>query len=327
MAMQLLKNEFQGLTNNQAYELAFNKRLLRPNPNIPGRFLGNTQRDDFLPHLHALLHQLSEQSQIFDFGAGAGEIVELALSEVADATINLEEPNPLLLAQYLERVSKSDNLTLGVSHAGPLQDYYDKNATALRPPAQQDLALAIHMIYHLTNFADETIDPETDIKQAIGAMYSFLKPGGSLFIVFANQLISTTGQASRYYFQQKKDLQTVENLKLICASRDALLRKGLIEKQLDMEFPDSKAVVSSTVTDSYIYGLTRDDIVAMCMTGELGEANDDLFDIEKLEILKDFIDKHEQEIGLTVEDRDMPQKGMIRANQSQIITVIKRQSR
>lgn len=47
MVIQFLKDESRGLTKNRAYELAFNKRLLHLNPNIPGRFLGNTQRDDF----------------------------------------------------------------------------------------------------------------------------------------------------------------------------------------------------------------------------------------------------------------------------------------
>ncbi|MBY0358333.1 MAG: class I SAM-dependent methyltransferase [Candidatus Obscuribacterales bacterium] len=324
---QLLLDEFRGLNNNQAYELAFNKRLLRPNPNLPGRFLGNSQRDDFLPHLHTLLRELPESAEIFDFGAGGGEIVDLALKEVASATINLEEPNPLLIAQYKERIAKSVNLSLGVSHTGPLQDYYGADAAVLRPLKQQDLALAIHMIYHLTDFTCAQIEPDQDLKQAIGAMYSFLKPGGVLFVVFANQLVSTTGQASRYYFQQKNDLATVQNLKQICESRDKLLRQGLIELYLDSIFPDSKAVIKSVSTQSCIFGSTREDIVAMCLTGELGEANDEPFDLNKLEILTEFINRHEQEIGLTTEDREIPQKGMVRSNQPQIITVIQRQSK
>ncbi len=324
---QVLKDEFRGLTNNEAYELAFNKRLLRPNPNLTGHFLGNTQREDFLPHLRSLLKNLPKQAQIFDFGAGAGEIVDLALREVESATINIEEPNPLLLAQYVERVSNSGNLSLGILHTGPLQDYYEAaNVEIARPSVQQDLALAIHMIYHLTNFEHEKIDPDADIERAISTMYSFLKPGGVLFLVFADQLLSTTGQASRYYFQRKNDMRTVGNLERISESRDRLLREGSIETHLQAAFTDSRAVVDSTVTDSYIYGETREDIVAMCLTGELGEANDAPFNTEKLDILADFINENENEIGLTKEGRELPQKGMIRAHQPQVIVLIQRQS-
>ncbi|MBX9694319.1 MAG: class I SAM-dependent methyltransferase [Cyanobacteria bacterium] len=326
--MQVLKDEFRGLTNNQAYELAFNKRLLRPNLSLPGHFLGNTQRDDFLPHLRSLLKNLPQQAQIFDFGAGAGEIVDLALKHVDNATINIEEPNPLLLAQYIKRVLNSGNLSLGITHNGPLQDYYDtSNVEVARPSVQQDLALAMHMIYHLTSFESEEIDPDADIERAVSTMFSFLKPGGVLFLVFANQLISTTGQASRYYFQRKNDMRTVRNLERICASRDRLLREGSIESHLQAAFTDSLAVVSSTMTDSYIYGESREDIVAMCLTGELGEANDVPFDTEKLDILGDFVDEHETQIGLVEEQREVPQKGMIRANQPQVIVLIQRLSK
>ncbi len=43
-------DDFKGISNNEAYKRVFADRMMLPHPTDAGRFLGNTQREDFLPH-------------------------------------------------------------------------------------------------------------------------------------------------------------------------------------------------------------------------------------------------------------------------------------
>ncbi len=319
--------EFKNITNNQAYELAFNNRLLLRDPANPNVFLGNTQRQDFLPYLEEIVSKLPPEAQIFDFGAGGGEIVDVALKAAHSATINLEEPNHILLRQYESRIKKYQNLKVGISYQGPLEDFYQKPESVMAPympDKTQNLILAMHMIYHLTNLKDDRINPDHDLSNALAAMYGFLKPEGLLFLVYADQSISTTGQAGYSYFKEIGRSDISLRLKSIWESRNKLLREGGIISALRLAFPGTNPQAHSIRTASFIYGKTEDDIAAMCLTGELGESNDDAFDINKLKLCREFIENHKNEIGLSIEDRDVRQKGMVRSNQPQIITMIHR---
>src|SRR3954469_14458491 len=98
--------QYQGLTNAEVYQIAFHKLLMLPDPLRPGKFLGNSQREQFLPVLERALARLKALSvpRILDVGAGSGEIVEIALSRLHHAVISIEEPNPLLLQEYRREV-------------------------------------------------------------------------------------------------------------------------------------------------------------------------------------------------------------------------------
>lgn len=320
--------EFQDITNNEAYRKAFNERLLLPDPDVVGHFLGNTQRADFLPQLRQLITELPPHPNIFDVGAGAGEIIDIAFAAQESGVINLEEPNPILLAEYVERVEHHPALTLGMAHEGPLQDFY-RGADQPVPmivDASQQLVLAIHMIYHLTNFRSTApIDPRQDIIDALFFLYAKTAPGGHIFLVYADQERSTTGQAGLDYFsRQPNETATVENLKSIWRARNALLRDGEIESVLATAFPNSGPAIGVTITDSLIYGYGNEDIAIICLTGELGDADDRRFQTDKLSSCHEFIVRNPGKIGLMVEDQDVPQKGMIRSNQPQVMTVITR---
>jgi SAM-dependent methyltransferase len=327
MNIQTLKEEFTGKTNHEAYQLAFIKRMLRPNPSEPGTFLGNTQRQEFVPLLTSLFEKLPAAPQVFDIGAGGGETVEAALKYLRTATVNLLEPNPVLLARYKECLRQHASLHEGVSYCGPFEDYYQPGKAHPPLPKQpQDLVLAIHMLYHFTDPRNELITPDGDLEAAVTKMFSFLAPGGFLFIVFANQLVSTTGRAGRYYFTETGRSDVAERLLQIARSRERLLGRGEIKEVLEKQFGEGSAVVESTMTPSCFYGDDQSDIVAMCITAEIGEINDQPFDLHKLDICANFVEKHAADIGLTVESRDLPQKGMVRSNQPQIVCIIQRLS-
>jgi len=302
---------------------------MRPDPSRPGHYLGNTQREGFLKYLIPIIDQicLTEPGtpfQIFDFGAGAGDIVDLALKRFPSAVINLEEPNSILLNQYLAKVMRRPQLQLGISYSGPIQDYYESDADAPRPGLPQDLVLGVHMLYHLTHLHDADIDPDKDLIEAISTMYSFLKHDGVLFLVVADQRISTSGQASRYFYQKKEQDAALENHRKIADSRFRLLFEGQVAEHLNERFKDSKAQIQSFEDESYVYGDCKEDIVAICTTAETAEANDKPFDLEKLEIFDEFIETFPQKIGLVTETQDVPQKGMMRSNQQQIVTIVRR---
>src|SRR5688572_12118531 len=123
--MNTLLEEFSGITNNEAYKLAFTKRMLRPDPYRPGEFLGTTQRKDFMAVLEPLVAELPHHAQVLDIGGGSGETtVQLALKDVSNAILSVVEPNPVLLDQYKEHLKNSRNLQLGISHCGTLQELY-----------------------------------------------------------------------------------------------------------------------------------------------------------------------------------------------------------
>lgn len=340
--LKALLDEFRGVTNERAYELAFHKRLMRPDPSRPGHFLGNTQREGFLQYLLPIVDELRAPFkpdedlelpkhnygrppiQIFDFGAGAGDIVDLALKKFPWAVVNLEEPNPILLSKYKAKLLNYPQLELGIAYSGPIQDYYKSDTAAPRPEEQQDLILGIHMIYHLTHLHDPEIDPDRDLIEAISFMYSLLKSNGVLFLAVADQRISTSGQASRYYYQKKGHGAALDNHRKIADSRFRLLQEKQIAEQLNQRFPNSIAQIESYEDESYVYGDSKEDIVAICTTAETSESNDKPFDLEKLEIFHEFVETFPGKIGLVRETRDIPQKGMMRSNQQQIVTVIRR---
>jgi hypothetical protein len=114
-----LYEEFRGLTNERAYVKAFNERLLCRSPGRQELFLGTDQREYFLPLLRGVVAGLPEEAQVFDCGAGAGEIVDSCLAQVPGrATIHLEEPNPRLFLQYVQRIQACERLRLGTVYNG-----------------------------------------------------------------------------------------------------------------------------------------------------------------------------------------------------------------
>ena len=118
-------DEFSGLTNAQTYVNVFSKRMMKPVPNKSGEYFGCDQRIDMLPVLRKLVAKLPENAEIFDVGAGAGDVVEFALKYApANTVINIEEPNRDLINSYLKILKKYPQLKQGITYDGILQDYF-----------------------------------------------------------------------------------------------------------------------------------------------------------------------------------------------------------
>jgi len=304
-----LEEEFSRYSNKQAYDAVFASRMMLRDPEQKDRVLGNTQRDDFLPVLHSVLGKLPPQPHVFDVGAGAGDIVDLALNHLVNATLHVEEPNQELLNRYQERVAQYPALSCGHVFTQSVQD---EIATWPRgePPLRVDIVLAVHMLY----FVD-------DLVGTLQALYQCLNPGGVLFVVVADQLRSTTGRAGRYHYECMGDKNRVNELDMVWRQRDSLLARGEISNILDPVTPPRVDVVRH---ESWLYGRTKDDLVAMCLSGELLVADDQSFDLRKLESCRRYLDQHGGDVDLSVEERDVTQRGWFRSRQPQIVTTIRR---
>lgn len=321
MSLAAVLSEFRGLSNNEAYLHAFNQRVLLPSEDPVDPFLGNTQRVMFLPFLNQIVAGLGIGAKVLDIGAGKGEIVDLSLESHAPAgtTVSIEEPNPILFQAYQQRLQRSPSLRLGQSWNEPVQDLYQRNLAD-----HYDLILSIHMIYHLTDWQDFNQDPVKHLEEMVAFAYSLLKPGGRLFLVYADQEHAMSGRAGLYYYRTRGDRRLEKNLVRLYRARNQLFAEGGISLALTRLFPNSTPTVTSHLLASCFYGRKRADLAAMALVGEMISADNQPFDTEKLVACAEYFELQGHEVGLTREESAGPRQGMWRANQPQIATIIQR---
>ena len=320
--------EFSGLTNEEAYVHVFSKRMMVPVPDKPGEYFGNDQRPDMRPSLQKLIAEVPEKGQLFDVGAGAGDVVDFALKDIAKGTvINIEEPNSALVKKYLKKL-KDYELKVGTVYEGPLQHYYEGKRQGIFPRLPQNLILAIHMFYHVTDFTQYKIDPLSDLTEAVSFLYSLLVPGASLFIAYADLLDSPKGEAvcgmaEKFFRSQYPNECYADNLISIYQARNELLgTQGTIANILAQRYPHTKPIFHSERHLTHFFGKSLADIAVLGLAGELCPSDDKIFDLAKLEFCIDYVSQHPDRIGLKKEERDIPQKGLWRANQPQVLATI-----
>lgn len=319
--------DFEGITNNEAYKRVFVDRMMLPHPTEAGRFLGNTQREDFLPYLLPLVDGLPQDAQIFDFGCGGGEIVDIALQRAKAATVHLEEPNTLLLESYRRRLGRYPQLREGAVFDCPIEDLYhphDRYASQRPRPGSQDLILDLHMIYHITRFKDDSIDASVDIIDMLTFQYQLLKPGGRIFLVYADDERCTTAHVSRFFFQREGREHLMQNLDSIREARSGLLKNGGIVGVLRELYPEFEPRLTVHQTESWVFGHSKRDMAILCLLAELGDSDQAPFDVKKLEICAEFIATEAAAIRLSQETRDIAQKGMWRFFQPQVILILEK---
>lgn len=324
-------NEFSGLTNEQVYVKVFSDRMMRPVPNRPGEFLGTDQRIDFLPYIQQCVKAIPANGQVFDVGAGAGDVVNFALKDAPNSTtINIEEPSPTLVAAYLNNLKKQAHLNVGTVYEGPIQDYYNGKSKAY-PQKPQDLILAIHMIYHLTDFTQAQINPEKDLIDAITFLYDLLAPKGSIFIVYADLLDSPQGEAvcgmaEKYFRQHYPQSPFADNLQSIYKARNQLLGpNGSIHQVLAKHFPNTIPALHSQRRVSHFFGKSPEEIAVLGLATELCPSDNKPFNLSKLQFCLDYVAHYPERIGLQKEERDVPQRGLWRADEPQVIAIIKKE--
>ena len=312
--MQNQFTAFEKATNNQAYKMAFNDLWMRRDKKDPEKFIGNTQRQDFLTYLAPIIEKLGPHPHIFDFGAGAGEIVDVLLHKLSEATLHLEEPNQILMDAYINRLKKYPHLKKGSSSLEKLQNMELPKELINKV----DLALGLHMIYHFD---------EEELSSSLASMYNLLKVGGKIFLVYADQEQSTTGLAAQYYYKQLGQDKARNELQSVWATRNRLLKDGGIASILDKRFSEFQASVTSQSLSSYIFADQKSEIAIMCLTGELGTVDNGPFEMDKLHHCLNFVSEKASDIGLAVKKNEVTQQNMLRANQPQVVTVIEKKVR
>ncbi|WP_018693684.1 class I SAM-dependent methyltransferase [Algicola sagamiensis] len=315
--------EFSNITNNEAYLKAFCKRVLMPNQQggTSDPYLGNNQRKEFIPSLRQFVQQLPQQPHIFDIGGGNGEIVELAIHQYAPkgTQLSVEEPHQDMLNDYIQRLEKY-GMGKGEFFSCPIQDLYHRN---LETPC--DLILGIHMIYHLTDWRDANADPTADLKQFFRFLYEQLKPGGKLFIVYADQEKGFAGQVGVDYFRQHHSTQMANQLRALYRARNQLMLEGELLADLNHHYSFNQATLQQKVLPSRFYGQTIDDLAAMALVGEMIPSNDNPFDIEKVYCAKAFLERHGKQFSLMQEHEEGPREGMWGVNQPQVVCILTKQ--
>jgi hypothetical protein len=321
--------EFTGLTNALAYVKIFSRRMMKPVPNKIGEFFGTDQRVDMLPFLQKQVAAIPTNGQVFDVGAGAGDVVDYALKNVPKGTVvNIEDPNPMMVRSYLNKLKKYVNLKVGTVYEGPIQDYYQGQRLGVFPQQPQNLVLAIHMIYHLTEFTDPVIDAEIDLIEALSFLYGLLAPRGAIFIVYADLLDGPQGEATcgmgEKFFRYKYPKEPfADNLISIYKARNQLLGpNGSITKYLTQRYPETHPKLQSEWRKCHFFGESIEDIAVLALAAELCPSNQEPFDLSKLQFCLEYVLRYPERIGLQKEERNVPQKGMWRSNEPQVIATI-----
>ena len=215
-ALELVRNEFGGLDSHRQYHNAF-ARLLKPDPLGRVMMMGTDQRDMFAPELRRVIEtSVPGEGHIFDFGAGDGQTFSLVADAVPEGTwISLEEPDPEYLANYCAFLKTQTHLRRGVALAAEF-DHIDaaaeRSVEKLPPDGTIDLGLALHMIYFVN-----------DLPTSVTRMVRFLKSGGVLFIVVADEAVGYTGLALKSFIERGGETgHNARNLSVI-AERHRLL--------------------------------------------------------------------------------------------------------
>ena len=197
-ALEIVRNEFEGVELHRQYRNAF-ARVLKPDPLGRVQMMGTDQRDMFVPELRRVIEAyVPSDGHIIDFGAGDGQTFGLVAASVPKGTrVSIEEPNPDYVADYTAFLKTQAHLRPGMALVAGF-DEIDAAANRSGAPLPQDgvidVGLALHMIYHLN-----------DLCAGLTRMVRFLKPGGVLFSVVADEAEGYTGLVLKRFIETGGD--------------------------------------------------------------------------------------------------------------------------
>ncbi|HWE73900.1 MAG TPA: class I SAM-dependent methyltransferase [Stellaceae bacterium] len=308
-ALAITKNEFASLDADAQYTNAF-ARLLKWDPLDRVAMLGTDQRELFVPVLKKVIRAQRGSAptplRFFDIGCGDGQTFLLVAEEFPDgATGTILDCNAYYLSQYEAAVRASGRLEVAQSISAPFLP-----ETAV--DGGFDLILAIHVLYYFD-----------DLRSSLARIYQLLKPGGTAFIVFADEKTAYTGQALRAY--HRDDAAFLSAFDKTCDLRRELLLSGAtLQKQLDDQFPNSHAQLCSEVQASRLYGHTLADILALSLITGLDRVETPA----KFDAVMELVRTRPDAIGLRIERGGNPaREGMLSVVQSQVVVELRRDAR
>uniref|UniRef100_A0A7S1IEF6 Uncharacterized protein n=1 Tax=Eutreptiella gymnastica TaxID=73025 RepID=A0A7S1IEF6_9EUGL len=319
-------DSYKGKTNREVYAYAFHDLVMKP---MPGggdfTFFGNTQRAQFAEALRKIISTTPEGAQIWDVGAGAGDIVPL-VKTIKDATLHLEEPNQHLLDEYKKAIENTPGLSVGKVYPGPLQDFYeapDKVNDFVPPPC--DLVLAIHMIYFLNDYTQEGLSPIEPLKAAMGCLYKNLKKGGKIFIVYAGPNNYAIPISTHYFDKYQPKEPYTKNLNAILDAWKDLFQGDALVPHLNALCPEDSAKVEAELVPCHFFAEKKLDLAAMGAITYLIPSNDEPFDTERMYSCCEWLLQDGHTFGLAEETGDVPQKGCWKISVDQAVVQITKQ--
>lgn len=311
-ALELVLNEFSGLDGHQQYRNAF-ARLLKPDPLQRVLMMGTCQRDRFVPELRTVIGRSvpKRDGHILDVGAGDGQTFALAADAVPDGTrVSLEEPNPDYVAAYDAWLRAQPRLQAGMSLVAGF-DEIDTAGATLPADGSVDLCLAMHMLFFVA-----------DVGAALTRMVRFLKPGGSLFVVIADETIGYTGRVVQAFVDAGGT--TGDDARHLDAMAE---RRRLVGSPADgdgqilaaLERAGLPVTFETELQPSRLYGHTLGDLIALSAITVLSQVDD----VRKFHAAADLMRSDPEAVDLRIEDEG-PRTGMWSVTQPQWVAVLRR---
>ncbi len=314
-ALELVHNEFTGLDLERQYRNAF-ARLLKPDPLGRVLMLGTDQRDLFIPILRSIVAEsVPAGGHLLDLGAGDGQTFSLLADAVpAGTTVSFEEPNPHYFADYRAALARLPHLRPGFALSAPFDDI-DSAAEAGGMPvptdASQDLVLALHMIYFLG-----------DLPAGLLRMARFVRPGGALLIVVADESTGYTGRVLESFVAAGGTVRA-EAIAAI-AQRQHLLgpvaeNGGALLPLLQAQWPHAGFVLETLRQPSRLYGHSLADLIALANIAVLAGVDE----LAKFDAACQLLRTAPESVDLRIEEEG-PRAGMWSVRQPQFVAVLRR---
>jgi SAM-dependent methyltransferase len=315
-ALELVRNEFEGLDPYQQYRNAF-ARLLKPDPLGRVLMMGTDQRDLFVPVLRGIIvASVPTNGHIFDFGAGDGQTFALVAGSVPEGTrVSIEEPNPGYVTDYSAFLRTQSHLRLGtalVAGFDEMEAAAARSGASLPQDGSIDLCLALHMIYFLN-----------DLPAGLTRMARFLEPSGALFVVVADEIGGYGGLVVKRFIEAGGDSGGLARYLATIAERRRLLGSpgeghgAILEALRNAGIPVELEVQRQP---SRFYGHSLSDLIAMAAVMAVSAEDAALF-----EAATTLLRQHPEVVDLRIED-DGPRRGMWSVAQPQWVSVIHRAS-
>jgi SAM-dependent methyltransferase len=314
-AMELVRNEFEGLDPHRQYRNAF-ARLLKPDPLGRVLMMGTDQRDMFVPELRRTIEaSVPSDGHIFDFGAGDGQTFALVADSVPQGTqVSIEEPNPEYLANYSELLKTTAHLRAGMAVAAGFDEIdaaAERAREKLPPDGSVDLALALHMVYFVN-----------DLSASLTRMVRFLKPGGVLFVVVTDETVGYTGLALKSFIERGGDTGNNARHLSVIAERRRILGLpveggGAIGELLGAAGTPVEVKVQRQ--PSRLYGHNLADLIALSSIALLASVEG----LAKFEAAAALLRHNPEAVDLRIEE-DGPRKGMWSVTQPQWVAAFRR---
>ena len=228
--------------------------------------------------------------------------------------VSIEDPNPEYLADYVAFLKTQAHLQSGVVLAAGFDEINTaatRSGEKLPQDGSIDLTLALHMLYFVH-----------DLSSSVTRMVRFLKPGGVLFVVVADETVGYTGLVLKSFIEEGGETGDNARHLSVIAERRRLLGLptkggGAISEML--RAAGAPVEIDVQRQPSRLYGHNLADLIALSIIGVLAGVEG----LSKFEAAAALLRHKPEAVDLRIEDAG-PRKGMWSVTQPQWVAVFRR---